>query len=193
MRNILFKSFLVLSLPFITLNASAESVYLGAYTSYGKVENEGRTSDSSAIKAVVGVQIHPQWNIELSYADFGKVDAVEDQANNIFKSGFDATGIGFSLLGVARAQTGMLYYKVGTTKLDGTQQVYGQTSCAGTDSVIGETSKCERELDDNALTFGLGWEQTLTRSWSLRAEYERISADGELVIENAFVGVTYRF
>jgi len=139
------------------------------------------------------MRIHSKWLIEANYTDFGRIDEVSDTSNNVFKNGLDVTGYGLSLLGTASSQTGMLYYRIGSTKLDGTQVVFNQTSCAGKGSTVGQTTRCETTLDDAVLTFGLGWEQSLTRSWALRAEYERLHGSGDLTIENAFVGVTYRF
>ncbi|WP_199609321.1 outer membrane beta-barrel protein [Flocculibacter collagenilyticus] len=185
----------------LSWNVAAESVYVGAFTSYGKIENEGRNSDNSAIKVVTGLRIHPQWAIELGYADLGEVEEVRtvfvnvdtDTSNTVFKNGFEGEGISLSLLGIASSQAGQLYYKIGATKLDATQVVYGQTTCSGTYTVVENNNRCEKHLNDNALTFGLGWEQNLSKSWRIRTEYERMHAEGDLTIQNAYLGVVYAF
>lgn len=185
-------SLLVILAVFFSMPTMADSYYVGAYSSLGKIHNEGRKSDNSAFKAVAGIRIHPQWAVEFGYADFGKVDPVSDEENTTFKNGFSATGYSFSLLGIAESQTGMLYYKLGTTKLDGEQILFNQSSCEGA-TLNGDVTRCEVSIDDTAFTLGLGWEQRLTKSWSLRAEYERVNGSGDLEIENAYFGVTYRF
>jgi OOP family OmpA-OmpF porin len=148
-------------------------------TRLGKTGIASSTGNSSTgYKAMLGYQLYPQLAIEGGYVDMGKIDYNATFTGGAVGVESKSTGMNFSVLGLApiNAQIsvfGKVGYTMGAIKSTG--------NSAGTSVSLTQ--------DKNSLGLGFGGIYQITPSLGLRAEWEKLYSDVNLLS----IGLQTRF
>jgi OOP family OmpA-OmpF porin len=136
------------------------------------------SSNSTGYKVMLGYQIYPQLAIEGGYVDMGKVDYNATFTGGTVGVESKSTGMNFSVLGLAPINAQMsVFGKVGYTM----GAIKSTGNSAGTSVSLTQ--------DKNSLGLGFGGMYQLTPSLGLRAEWEKLYSDVNLLS----IGLQTRF
>src|SRR5262245_24603403 len=137
--------------------------------------------DASGFKIYGGYRFHPNFAAELSYIDLGNA-----KYSGTF-GGAPVTGgsletIGFNVSAMAIVPLGPVF------------ELFGKIGIFGWESKARDTTSgvpFSGKADDSDVSFGLGANFNLSRNLTLRAEWERLKAVGDIDLYTA--GLLFRF
>ncbi len=182
MRNMVKISVAALSLALATSTALAEHFYAAGDVGMAKASDTctglgvagvaGCNDTTAPWRVSAGYEFTPNWAAEVGYADYGYAAMGVATAPMVFHGSAVAAG---TSLGQWHA-TGYEFALVGTLPLRG--RLAGFARLGGASTRIDLTGPGTRSITPT-LAWGLGARYTVTRTFAIRAQYERLGVVGD--------------
>jgi len=190
---------LILGLAAIPTNAQAENWYAGASVGQSKADIDltcdldiscNKDEDDTGFKIFGGYQFNPNGAIEFGYVDLGKFKASgKDSSLGNVSLDWEPSGFTFAVVGTLPiGQNFGLMGKVGIFFWDMDLHARASSLGSGSDSDSGTD-----------LTYGLGVKYDISKTFGVRAEWERFqdvgdsNTTGKSDIDLFSVGVVFKF
>jgi len=175
----------VVSLSAITAVAQADEStgYLFGSLGQSDANVSGATdTEDTAWKLGGGLQLSPNWGLELQYTELGSVKGDVPTIFGVFQADLETQGWGGNLVGAVPFERFHLFGKLGYHRMETEVRVTG---------LGGSASESEEEW---VVSYGFGGAYDLTSSLAVVAEYEVYSdvAD-EYDVDMLSAGLRYRF